>query len=147
MQIKTVNSTKEIQRIVPVFIKIFGSTPFNEKWSIDQAYKRLLFLHSLGKKFCFYIVESNEILGFMFCRVMVWPEGYRIFVEDMGVLPEHQHKGLGKLLIEELEKQASIFGIKTIELEILDESTGASFWPKFGYKYSKRKVFSKTIIQ
>ena len=72
------------------------------------------------KKFiCIGCVHNNELLGWAGLRPMyekTWE------LHPMVVKPDHQHKGIGRLLIQELERTAKEHGIAGIVLGSDDEN-------------------------
>ncbi len=61
-------------------------------------------------------------------------------VKRMRISPDFQRQGIGKLILDELEKRARELGYKTLELETSINQPGAqTFYIKNGYNETKRE--------
>ena len=57
----------------------------------------------------------------------------------LGVAPEYRRSGLGRRLVEWLEKPALVAGIATVLLEVRESSAGArAFYERLGYRKLER---------
>ena len=68
-----------------------------------------------------------------------YPRGQALHVENVGVNPDFQGRGLGKLLMEEAEQQARAQGLGRIELytnEVMTENI--PFYEALGYVIIER---------
>lgn len=62
-------------------------------------------------------------------------------IKRMRTEPEHQRKGYGQLILNELEKKAKEAGFKLLHLDTAEQLTGAqAFYLKNGYKEVSRKI-------
>ena len=81
----------------------------------------------------FYVVENNEtIIG---CGSIgpFWGKEDESGLFTIFVLPEYQGKGVGRLIMETLEKDEYFLRAKRIEIPL--SITGCQFYRKFGYDY------------
>lgn len=81
----------------------------------------------------FYVVENNEtIIG---CGSIgpFWGKEDESGLFTIFVLPEYQGKGVGRLIMETLEKDEYFLRAKRIEIP--SSITGCQFYRKFGYDY------------
>jgi ribosomal protein S18 acetylase RimI-like enzyme len=63
----------------------------------------------------FFVATENErVIG----TVMVGYEGHRGWINYLGVLPEHQHKSVGKKLMNQAEKSLRRLGCAKINLQV-----------------------------
>ncbi len=62
-----------------------------------------------------------------------WDGGYVAFLSDVIVLPEYQGKGIGRAIIDTLEKDE--FFLRAKRIEIPASITGVPFYLKMGYNY------------
>lgn len=86
----------------------------------------------------FYVVEDNEqIIG---CGAIgpYWGKEDESSLFTIFVLPEYQGKGIGRLIIETLEKDE--FFLRAKRIEIPSSITGCQFYRKFGYGYKDGKA-------
>lgn len=86
---------------------------------------------------CVSVATSQSVLvGY----VVAYPEGNQFTLESVAVLPDHSGLGVGKLLIEHVEKFAKQAGYKTVELYTNEAMTeNLTMYPKLGYVEVVRK--------
>lgn len=134
MNIKPIGNVTDINKVLELFTKVFYESPYNEKWNKGDAIKRLNDLHKRAKDFCFYAEEKGEVIGLLFCSLLIWADGIHVFVEDIAVAPKYRRKGVGKKLVQKLEEVAKQKKIVAIDMEVQEDSLGLPFWKKMGYE-------------
>ena len=126
---------------------------FNEN---DLAIVQGLIYHTLDISYCgVYPIEAIEFFKEYHSRENILDNaktGYTVVAElksevlgtgtlygtnvrRVFVSPIHQHKGIGKLLVRELEKKASINKLTTLDLEASPVSR--NFWESLGFAVQK----------
>ena len=81
----------------------------------------------------FYVVlEGDNIIG---CGAIgpFWGKEDESSLFTIFVLPEYQGKGVGRLIVETLEKDE--YGLRAVRIEIPASITGVPFYLKMGYHY------------
>lgn len=81
---------------------------------------------------CLLAFEQHVPVGFCLSwyRYSTW-RGKLLYVEDLFVREDYRRKGIGKLLLDEMIKNAESQGIKYIHLQVLDWNIpGISFYKK-----------------
>ena len=82
----------------------------------------------------FYIREIKET-AFQYSK-------RTLYIDQICVLPEHQKKGVGQLLMEQAEKLAQETGISKIELDHWSANVNATnYFRKNGYQLCKETLF------
>lgn len=71
--------------------------------------------------------------------------GPETFIEDLYVLPEFRAKGLGRLLIDELEKRAREAGCKAIHLEVMQGNRAEDWYRRLGWNDRNSRLLTKAI--
>lgn len=145
MKIKKIKNEIEVKKVVDLFIKVFSEHPYNEIWTKKQALKRLTEIYQRGKDFCFYAEEKNIVVGLIFCQTQTWEEGVHVIIEDTAVDSNMRSKGIGELLVKELEKVAKNKNISSIDLLSNTKSKAINFWAKQKYKKNGYIQFMKKI--
>ena len=75
-------------------------------------------------------VEDGHIVA----SVMGCYDGHRGFLKRAAVTPEHQGTGLGRLIVEEVERRFASQGITKLRLTVADDNAGGlAFWAALGY--------------
>ena len=71
--------------------------------------------------------------------------GPETFIEDLYVLPEFRTKGLGRLLIDELERRAHAAGCRAIHLEVMRGNRAESWYRRLGWTDRNSQLLTKPI--
>jgi aminoglycoside 6'-N-acetyltransferase I len=132
---------KDIPDCAEVFVKVFGSEPWNEKWHIADAEARLEeMVHTPG----FYgalAATDGEILGFAMGHTEQWQRGKRHFyLQEMCVLPEHQRRGLGSGLVQTLCDNLAEMGVGAIYLLTAQEGPAQAFYTRLGFDVNPKMI-------
>lgn len=72
---------------------------------------------------------------------MIGDMGLTYYIKDVVVRPEYQHRGIGKLMINELLKFINDNGVSGTEIfvELCAEPDKVAFYERFGFDYSEAK--------
>ena len=83
---------------------------------------------------CFVAIENNKVIGTASISKFRGDEtGGKYIILTVFVKMENHHQGIGKMLIQEIEKYAKSIGVK--ELVIPASIYGCEFYRKLGYDY------------
>ena len=92
---------------------------FNEA---RPEYYEMKFSRALEKKdrmvVSFVAVENEKVIGFVMCELSVGEYGVpanEAFFDTIGIHPEYQNKGIGRLLLEELVVHLKKVGVEKID--------------------------------
>ena len=85
-------------------------------------------------KFVGFVIESEgEILGGIFAREKIWWNNSEVFVEEMFIRPDRQGKGLGSMLLGEMEAYVREKGLAGITLSTNRYAPAPAFYRKNGF--------------
>jgi ribosomal protein S18 acetylase RimI-like enzyme len=102
-------------------------------YMLERFYSIDALNQNIGDGHCFLLAKENEtVLGFA-SYVHNYPEKYVTKIPKIYVLPETQGKGIGKLLIEEIERQAQKNGSEKITLNVNRMNKAKSFYERLGF--------------
>ena len=123
----------DIRELADVFRIVFNAEPWNDNWTIQTAFNRISI--QLSNKNCigWKAIEKNKILGFVIGYITGLPNGKGFFVEDLCVLPDEQKRGIGKDLIETMEKSIMKIDIKTVITTTAKGLSAYEFYIKNGF--------------
>ena len=111
----------------------------NGLWTKSQWEKEL----TNGKRICIGVLdqETKKLLGL----ASAWKVIDELHITSLAVYPEHQRKGLGKLLMADLIKRSKSILIHHIYLEVKDNNEPAkAFYKSMGFEIvGKRLKFYK----
>lgn len=144
-KVHIVTSKKEIEKLIPLFIRVFSEPPYREKWNKKTAGKRLAMLYNEAKECCLYAELDGKVVGLIFCQMLAWPDGNHIIIEDLIVEKAYRRKKIAASLLKAVEAIAKKQGIPAIDLLAHGRAGAITFWKKQGYKQTPYVQFSKNI--
>lgn len=98
--------------------------PISADYNADVAAQRVFVVEGCGK-----------LWGYM----VAWPEGDTYFIENIGIDPQHQGRGLGRRLIEHAVVQAQIAGLTELSLYTNEAMTeNIEMYRHFGFVETHR---------
>ncbi len=88
-------------------------------------------------------VEAEAVVGV----VMGSYDGRRGWIFRLAVHPCHRRQGIGRALVEELERRYDAMGVRRIRLlTMVDNEPARRFWDRLGYgAYEKVVLYSKDL--
>ena len=110
---------------------------FDTAYTRDELAKLLVSPHFRG-----LIVEENgAAIGY--AKVVHAPEEQKCYLSSLYVLPGHQGKGIGSLLLQHAERHAVAFGTHEIWLGVMVQNTRTMQWyERIGFVFVKEEPFT-----
>ena len=134
---------KDLKEIAELMKKELSKSPFNERDSIKNILKSLDFYYKNAE---IYLIEEKRIVGVLVFQIELWWEGSVIIIQDLTVNKEFQKKGIGKLLMNFVERYACNNNVKRIYFGTNRKSPSIKFYKKLGYETNKDRIsMSKKI--
>ena len=135
-------SLKDLQRIIELAEKTWEPT-YKEILSKEQLIYMFEMMYSeavLRKRMLnvndFYISKINQIdVGFL---ETVKNDEYKLYISKIYVDPNYQKKGIGKYLIEFLEKKAISMKFKSLKLNVNRYNPAQHFYTRIGFRIEKQ---------
>ena len=132
----------DVKECVPFFIEEYAA--YGEKWSAASAQKYLTEkFSSSNKSFC--AVAGGEIVGLAIASSFTWWDGKRVFLEEIVVRKEFQHKGIGTELFKMVEKYASEHGASGINTITFRNSKAMRFHEGNGFGGTRLDYIEKKL--
>jgi ribosomal protein S18 acetylase RimI-like enzyme len=104
----------------------------------DDSKKSIKIFLDKNPNTCFVAETNEEIIG----TIMAGNDGRRGHIYHLMVKPEHRKKGIGKKLLEKVEKSLKKEGIRKIFLVAFkDNKAGNKFWMNNGYEINKYLIY------
>ena len=89
----------------------------------------------------------GTVNGELVATVMAGYEGHRGWVNYLAVSPAHQRKGLGRRLMEEVEKRLLARGCPKLNMQVRSSNTDAmAFYRRLGYLPDEAVALGKRLI-
>ena len=110
----------------------------------DDSKKRIKIFLEKNSKLCFVVKDNNKIIG----TIMGSNDGRRGLIYHLMIKPEYRKNGIGKKLLEKVEKNLKKDGIKRIYLVTLRKNKiGNKFWENNGYVIRDFVKFRSKIME
>jgi len=134
-------SADDLQKCCELYLKVFNSSPWNDKWTNETAHRCLKDL-SECKRFVGYTLWEDDILaGAVFAHTRTFYKGDEIYIDELFISPDCQRKGYGIELMGEIEKYAKENSLTCITLLTAVEMPAFDFYEKQGYRHMDYMAF------
>jgi aminoglycoside 6'-N-acetyltransferase I len=127
----------DLVELVSLYVNVFNSEPWNDKWTEDTAFIRLIDIMNNAGFIGLAYEEKGEIVGAVLGNREQYFNGIHFFVKEMFVRVEDQKKGVGSKLLEELEKEAKKESVINIYLFTSKGNGTYDFYVKNNFKELK----------
>lgn len=127
--------SKDYVSVATIWREVLGFLSATDE-SVSETYEKM----KGDNRYCTLVADADgDVVGFATTVVTLavdHPNGY-IKMNGLAVLPEFQRRGIGKMLMERVEKLADERGASRIGLASGFQRTGAhEFYERLGYKKS-----------
>jgi aminoglycoside 6'-N-acetyltransferase I len=135
-------SERDLEEAAKVFTSVFRSEPWNEPWSFETSYKRLLDISQTpGYIGIGYFISNNQLIGFLVGNEEQWADSKSFYINEICVLSNIQQKGIGTSLLKYLK---NIFLQKKVDSAYLSTERGEGkpelFFRKNGYVTNESRI-------
>lgn len=120
-------SIRHLDRLYEIEMECFEEEAFTKR----QIVQLLTDYNSVG----LVARENDRILGFIIAMIYVDRNALSGHILTIDVSPAHRRKGIGQMLLQEIEKIFKTKGVKTSHLEVREDNVAAiSLYTKLGYQ-------------
>ena len=92
-------SLRRLEETERVFLEIFSREPWNDAWSGEQLRRYMLEIMGNDNSLSFGMEENGALVAIALGRVKHRYAGTEYLVEELGVLPAWQGRGVGSALL------------------------------------------------
>ena len=135
---------KDLKDIAEIFRIESSKPPYNKRRTSKKALKEMLW--DFKNKDIYVSILDEEIVGF----VMVQRDSgikNQLWINELWISKEYQSKGIGRKIMNEIERIYRKKGVKIFELVAHTQKGGAlNFYKKINYKIDSSMVFMKKKI-
>jgi len=130
---------KDVKRVVELYGAEYRDKPYNEKWSLKDANKKVGWLFNTF--FVFVLEIDGEVEGVIAGRDYLSDKGRNGFIQEVIVSSKYQGKGFGKALFDRIGAEFKKRKVKNLELMSNNKSKAYKIYKKIGFKEEKTFVF------
>lgn len=134
MAIEIVNmGLSHITEYVNLFVSVFNSEPWNDKWTEETALLRLENMMKtntfIGKALYF----ENDLKGFIYGQKEYFYDGIHFQIQEFCVKSDEQKKGYGKALLQALRDELDTLGVVNVYLITLRSDSTEGYYRRRGF--------------
>lgn len=132
-------TVKDIPAVLPLYISYYNEQE-NGCWNKNTAGKRIHQVLSMEDSYGLIIENENSVLGFAMGYFKQYDDVIGYTLEEIIIAYQHQNKGIGSMLLRELERCVKEKGAACVELAAVNDELHERYYGKAGYKNAKNFV-------
>ena len=106
----------DIETIKELMLDIFSGEPWNDVWTDAQLHRYVSELTGAENSLSFGLYQEGVPVGLALGRVKSWCTGVEYWVDEFGVLPGRQRRGLGSAFLRAIEAELLAQGVSQLVL-------------------------------
>ncbi|MCL2409359.1 MAG: GNAT family N-acetyltransferase [Oscillospiraceae bacterium] len=122
-------------------IETFSEEPWNERWTLQQAFERIDELMASRMSRGFVVIENNEAVGMCVGRIMTYMDFKELWVDEFSINPKVQGQGMGSKLIEYVKTEIAKENVNNMALTTERGYPAVKFYEKNGFKVKDSIIF------
>lgn len=132
---------EQIEDVKQMMLDIFTKEPWNDTWTEEQLHRYVTELMAPENALCLGLYEGEQLAGIALGRKKHWYEGTEYWIDELGIHPEKQHLGFGKLFMEQIEAVARAEEIVFIVLQTERTVPAYQFYQRNGFRENRDSAF------
>ena len=130
---------ENIEEAAILFMTVFNGEPWNEKWQIEGARRRITDFYSMPG-YIGMAAFSDKMEGFVLGNREAWYNGDTLFLYEFCVVSNSQGKGTGTLIFNSLLDTIKENPVKSIYLLTKRDTNAEHFYRKLGFNAATNMV-------
>jgi aminoglycoside 6'-N-acetyltransferase I len=131
---------QHLRACATLFISVFNSPPWNEKWSQDVALKRLEDCFNTPGAYGVVAIVEDEVSGFAIGVVEQYDQNENFYLKEICVDSTKQRSGIGTKMMDALHHDLVRKGVGMVYLLTIRDSPAAAFYEKCGFLNSSKMI-------
>jgi len=130
----------DIVSVIPLYLDYYNNRE-GGCWTEETAGRRIRQVLTTADSYCLIMKDTQgEILGFVMGYFKQYDDIVGYTLEEILISQGHQNKGLGSILLAELEARVKAAGASCVELQAVKDDMHERYYSKAGYRDAKNFV-------
>ncbi len=130
---------KDIVAVLPLYISYYNEHE-DSCWNENTARKRIHQVLSMENSYGLIVENENSVLGFVMGYFKQYDDIIGYTLDEIVIAYEYQNKGIGSMLLRELEQRVKEKGASCVELQAVNDDMHERYYGKAGYQNAKNFV-------
>lgn len=130
---------KDISAVLPLYISYYNEQE-DSCWDENTAGKRIHQVLSMEDSYGLIVEDSNRVLGFVMGYFKQYDDIIGYTLEEIIIAYKYQNKGIGSMLLRELEQRVKEKGASCVELQAVNDDMHERYYGKAGYHNAQNFV-------
>lgn len=137
---------KDLGVMSQLFMEVFNEAPWNDKWTMETAYKRLEAFYKSPGFDGLLQYEDGKLVALILGIAEEYYDGISFRIIEFCVDRKTQRKGYGKKLLTEFKQRLKMKGMKEIFLLTLHGPATEGFYEQNGFRTSSSMIMMHTNL-
>ncbi len=129
----------DIAAVLPLYISYYNGQE-DGCWNEKTASKRIHQVLSMEDSYGLIVENGNGVMGFAMGYFKQYDDIIGYTLDEIVIAYEHQNKGIGSMLLRELEQRVKEKGASCVELQAVNDDMHEGYYGKAGYRNAKNFV-------
>jgi len=130
---------EDIPAVLPLYISYYNEQE-DSCWNEQTAGKRIHQVLSMEDSYGLILENENSVLGFVMGYFKQYDDIVGYTLDEIIIAHEYQNKGIGSMLLRELEQRIKEKGASCVELQAVNDEMHEHYYGKAGYHNAKNFV-------
>ena len=138
---------RHLSKIQSAFLQKISGEPWNDVWEKEQLKQYLHELAGNKNSLSFGLFDRNELIAISLGRIKHWCSGTEYCIEEFGVIPPWQGKGIGSEFLSRIQSARCAKGIRAIILQTERSVPAYRFYKKCGFEEQPEQAFFAKYLE
>ena len=129
----------DIPAVLPFYISYYNEQE-DSCWNEMTAGKRIHQVLSMEDSYGLIVENGNSVIGFVMGYFKQYDDIIGYTLDEIVIAYEFQNRGIGSMLLRELEQRVKEKGASCVELQAVNDDMHERYYGKAGYKNTKNFV-------
>ena len=143
LQFKTCNKD-DLESMAEIFVAAFSKEPWNESWTKENAYIRLLNFYESPGFAGWVLKDNNQMIGMIVGQYQIYDTGWIFEIKDLCISEAYERRGLGRYLCMSLLGELDD---KVKDVYLLTRPTLASYYQMMGFETQPMVYMQRPLIK